>query len=139
MNEQWTQWKPIDGIAPGYNLESITDGIPGLFIRLHENMNKKKGLLVSFTYSAEAYRITDESFRGETFLALSQQYGNPFFSEWALFKVKNSEYVQWLSRESSGITNTWNFIHFVFLTQDSMLDVVTTYEPTITAWDLDKI
>jgi|SRR5579872_6600025 len=138
MLEQWTHWKPIDGIAQIYNLESITDGIPGLFIRLYEEKTKKRGLLISFEYSAEAYRITDESFRRETLFALGQQYGIPFFSEWALFKVTNSEYVQWLSRESSGITDSWNFIHFVFLTQDSMLEVVTTYEPKVTLWDLDR-
>jgi len=60
---------------------------------------------------------------------LSQE-ADTSFGKWSFFKVSNSSYIEWLLEQSYGIP-AYEFIHFCFVTENSFLEVVTTYEPAI--------
>ncbi len=100
MIEQWFKWKPVKNLSSKYYIESITDGIEGFIIVLSDASDEKKKVKVVFEDSVHAYRSTDESFRQNTIDALDEIYGTLFYSEWTLFKIVDSEYMQWLSGQS---------------------------------------
>jgi|SRR5579862_3646837 len=131
MHEQWTQWRPIEQLAPGYYITAIIDDVTGFYIRLGESNNSPQGLFITFQRSIDAYRTTDEGYRAAKLLYLNDTYGHDFFAKWSFFKVTNSEYLKWLAQESGGIFNSKSNEHLVLITEDSMLDIATTYEPKI--------
>ena len=61
---------------------------------------------------------------------LSEHYGDSFYGTWTFFKVSNSEYLRWLSNQSFETMNS-TFMHFTFVTGNSILDVICTYEPKV--------
>lgn len=131
MSEQWIKWEPDNDLSPKYYIESITDSLEGFIIILSDNNDKKKKVKVIFKESVHAYRSTDESFRQSTINILDESYGTHFYTEWTFFKVINSEYIQWLSKQSYSIVDSEPLIHFSFLSVDSIIDVIAAYEPQI--------
>ncbi len=131
MQEKWIRWEPISNLSAKYYIDSISDNIKEFKIVLSEYRDKKKKVQVIFKNSVDAYRSTDESFRLGTIYNLGDQYGKKFYAEWTFFKVINSTYILWISEQSFGITDSLSFIHFSFIAEDSILDVVTTYEPRV--------
>jgi hypothetical protein len=129
--EQWAQWRPIDNLSAKYYVDSISDTLEGFTIQLSTENKHDGAVLVVFEISVDAYRSTDESYRLSTISDLSKRYGDSFYGTWTFFKVSNSEYLQWLSTQSFEITDTLDFIHFAFVTGDSILDVICIYEPKV--------
>jgi len=132
MQEQWTRWEPIAGLSQKYYIESISDTIEGFKILLFDANDREKKILVSFPNSVDAYRSTDESYILLTVSNLDKVYGDKFYGEWTFFKIKNSEYLKWISVQSYSSSDFFNFTHFCFLATDSVVDVVTNYEPVVT-------
>jgi hypothetical protein len=48
-----------------------------------------------------------------------------------LFKVANSEYLEWISNQSYGIAETEKLTHFSIIAVDSIIDIIAAYEPKI--------
>ncbi len=131
MSEQWVKWKPVNDLSPKYYIESMADGFDGFIIVLSDASDEKKKVKVIFEDSVHAYRSTDESFRQNTINVLNEIYGLQFYSKWTLFKVVDSEYMQWLSEQSYSIVDSQPLIHFSFLAVDSIVDVIAAYEPKV--------
>lgn len=131
MKEQWERWEPISGLANKYYIDSIIDEARGFKVILSESDDETKKILVLFEDSIDAYRNTDESFRLKIIHDLDQKYGTDFYGDWTFFKVTNSTYIQWLSEQSYGTSDYQSFVHFSFITADSILDVITNYEPKV--------
>jgi len=115
-------------------MDSIDDGFQVLLIA--ENDEEKK-ILISFPHSVNAFRQTDETFTLLTIDYLNRIYGDTFYSEWTLFKVENSNYLQSIAEQSLGIGEPpyYNFVHYCIITPDLILDIASTYEPTVTLID----
>jgi hypothetical protein len=132
MKEQWTRWEPVQGLAAKYYIDAIYDTIDeGLKIVLSDINDRKKKVRVIFEKGIDAYRSTDESYRLGTIDDLDIEYGTEFYAYWTFFKVTNSSYVKWLSEESYGCWDSLPWIHFSFVALDSIIDVVTVYEPRV--------
>jgi hypothetical protein len=131
MHEQWTQWRPIEQLAPQYYMTALIDDVTGFYIRLGESKNNPCGLFITFERSIDACRVTDEGDRFTKLLYLIDTYGRDFFVKWAFFKVTNSEYLEWLSQESGSIFDSKSMEHFALITQDSIIDIASRYEPKI--------
>ncbi|KHF30062.1 hypothetical protein [Anoxybacillus sp. EFIL] len=131
MQEKWERWEPIGDLSLKYYVESLSDSIEGFKILLSDAYDENKKVEVIFEDSVHAYRSTDESFRQSVINKIDEQYGTQFYAEWTFFKVANSEYIQWLSEQSYGISESESLIHFCFLAGDSIVDVVAAYEPKI--------
>lgn len=131
METEWIRWEPIQGLAKRYDVDFILDGQDGLVIRLYSDNISDKKVDIIFEHYVDAYRHTNESFCIDVVHKLSQKYGSNFYSDWRFFQVKNSEYLHWLSKESSGYSDMFPFIHFCIIGVDSIVDVLARYEPTV--------
>ena len=131
MHEQWTQWRPIEQLAPKYYMTALIDDVTGFYVRLGESKNNPRGLFITFEDSIGAYRITDEGDCARKLLYLNDTYGHDFFAKWSFFKVVNSEYLEWISQEAGGIFDPKSTEHLVVITENSMIDMVSRCEPKI--------
>ncbi|OGB83277.1 hypothetical protein A3F66_01790 [candidate division TM6 bacterium RIFCSPHIGHO2_12_FULL_32_22] len=125
--EQWIKWNSIADLANSYYIESIKDDINGLRIFLVDEKNNKNRLEVIFE-NFEAYRNIDESYRTVLFKDL---YKNKNCANWTFFKVENSTYLKWLSMQSDGWIDYIKRYHYMFVTLDSVLDVVSSHDPKL--------
>ena len=128
MTEQWIQWVPINNLVSKYYIDSVIDDIKNFRIIFSELNNKNNRLQVVFKNSVGIYRNTNESYRLKIMDDLNKKYGKKFYGDWTFFKIENSEYIKWLMSQSYDTIDE-SSIHFVFVAADSILDVVTTYEP----------
>ena len=128
--EKWIKWEPIANLAPKYDMESISDNNNELIVILSEIKNKKNILKIIFDHSAWSFKVADESFRIKTITDLSKKYGGEFYGKWTFFKIENSKYLSWLSEESETIINDLKTTHFALITDDSLIDIIASYEPT---------
>ncbi len=131
MMEQWIRWKPIEGLAKKYYIESITDSIEGFKIILSCVTDPTRKVHVIFDDSVDSYKRTDESFKLSDIYEIHKQYGNSFCTEWTFFKVVHSTYAQWVSEQSFGTIEPEYFMHFSLIAMDSVVDIICDYEPTI--------
>jgi len=131
MNETWIQWKPIENLAPKYDIDSIVDTINTFTIVLSEMDNPQKRLEVHFDSGVAAYRLTKEIYWQNSLHKLDEKYGEDFYGHWTFFKVENSSYLSWLSKESFEISDSRVFVHFAFLGADSILEVIAHDEVRI--------
>jgi len=77
------------------------------------------------------YRMSDEDSRSKLIDQLIKKYNENFVKNWTFFKVENSEYLQYLSKESLTISDYNNFSHFALITNDEIIDLVNSFEPII--------
>lgn len=131
MQEEWTRWKPIEGLAEKYDIDYILDGTNGLIIRVYEDNDPAKKIDVIFERYTDSYRHTKESFRSELIHSLDNKYGKSFYTKGTFFKVTGSEYIKWLSNASNTYSDMFPLIHFCILGVDSVVDVIARYEPTV--------
>ena len=131
MTEEWIRWEPIPGLANKYYIVEIFDYIENLIIDLSADYDENNKLRIIFENSIIAYKSTDESFRDATMLQLKQKYGGEFYWNWTFFKVQNSEYLQWLAKESSSDFDNHKHIHLSLMGINSIVDIVTIYKPKV--------
>lgn len=132
MTEQWKRWEPIQGLDEKYRIVNITDSLEEFTIELVSTNNKQNRVLVVFEISVRAYKFADESFKQNLINHLGTEYEKKFFTEWTFFKVDNSAYMQWLFEESLGWSDAFSFMHLSLVGYDSIIDIASDYEPTIT-------
>ncbi len=131
MREQWIKWEPINNLADKYYIESVSESLEGFSLVLFQPKNEQEKVVIKFANSVDSFRRTTETFTYLTIDTLDDAYGSDFYGRWTFFKIKNSEYLQWLSRQSYKISEERNFTHFCFLAVDSVVDVIANYEPEV--------
>ncbi len=131
MEEIWTRWEPTAKLSQKYYVDTITDNIKGLSIILSDSDNEDSKLEIVFDNSVHAYRSTDESYRLKMLNYIDEKHGTEFYSQWTLFKVINSEYLEWISTQSFGIADSEKLTHFAIAAADSIIDIIAAYEPKI--------
>lgn len=125
-----TAWIPIQSMKDEYYIHTICDNPDELKIILGEYNNPKKRLHMIFAYGAAAYRITEELL-AINLLQIKDNNNQKFSEKWFLFKATNSDYLEWASKMSDGISNDLNLIHFVIFTEDRVLEILNQAEPTV--------
>lgn len=103
-------------------LHSLCDGPDGLVLKLRQLTAASPIVVVTFE-SAIAVRTCGESYR----LRL------PAFPRGGhlIFVVTNSAFIEWIVSESSGAWDSSGWTHFMVVTQDSYVDVVSKRPPVI--------
>lgn len=130
MKEQWTYWEPISGLSKKYHTKLISNSFKkGFVINLVDDNNKK--ISIRFTGTVISYRITDESYIFDTLTFLENNYGKDFYGDWTFFKIENSEYVEWINKQTYDVYQDIGLKHFCILASDLRLDFITTYEPEV--------
>lgn len=128
--EKWIKWEPAKNLSGKYEIIKIVHTPNIFYITLFDIDNNKK-IKIVFRHSIDTYRITYETFRCNTISYLHEQYGPDFYSRWTFFKITNSKYLKWLSEESCTISDSMPFTHFCILTSETLVDIVTGYEPKV--------
>jgi len=131
MLEKWTRWEPINNLSKKYYVELITDDYYGFKILLSDAKNADKKVEILFRDSVDIYRRTNETFVLLTLKSLNDTYGIDFYGNWSFFKIENSEYLDWIKKQSYEISESLNFKHFCILGADDMIDVIANYEPKV--------
>jgi hypothetical protein len=131
MQEQWTRWEPVEGLAKKYYIESISDTKEGVKIVFSELEDRKRQLHMLFKNSLYAYRYTGLCYMGPVLCNIDQEYGRSFYDARTFFEVENSEYMQWLSTESFGWSDMHLLEHITCVAVNGLVDIVTNYRPEI--------
>ncbi len=131
MLEQWTHWKPIEGLSKKYYTDSLSRDNNKFEMVLSDSEDEYKKIRIFFDGGVQSYRSTNESFRLAIVDDLHERYGVQFYGHWTFFKVTNSSYLKWLSEQSDGISDIYNFTHFALLTADSLEDIISGKEPLV--------
>ncbi len=128
--EQWERWLPLNGLPPQLYNESFIDNKEGVILEFSDE-SEKRTITVTFDKGVLSYRNTDEGSLIKKLSQLDDQYGVEFYSEWTLFKVRNSSYIDWFLDESSGVYKQDQIVHYVFLTPDDVIEILSSYEPSV--------
>lgn len=130
MQELWTRWEPENILPRKYNIELVTETNNGeLKITLSDPDDTQK-VYVTFP-EIDSYRNTNESYTLEIIHYLEKTYGRSFYANWTFFKIENSEYLEWLSDKSHGISDDYQMMHFCILGRDFLVDIACTSDPII--------
>lgn len=132
MDEIWQRWEPIVGLRDKYCVEYIDDSIDSFRVRLYwDYYHDSQRVDIIFENSVDAYRRSEALYRHGLILDLDQRYGKEFYAQWTLFRVSHSRYIDWISQESCRISDQMPLQHFAIVAANSLVDVVTTYEPNV--------
>ena len=115
-----------------YYIGSISDSIDGFTIVLADAIGNSPKIKIIFENRVNAFRNSEEAFRLSTIRYLNENYDNGFYANWTFFKAENSEYLKWLSEQSGEISDHYGVMHYSIITDDEILDIAATYEPTVT-------
>jgi hypothetical protein len=132
MNENWIKWEPAEGLAKKYSINSISDTLDKFEIILSEydNINHKIKVKMKFDF-VDSYRCTDKSLRLKDMGELVEKRDEKFHNNWTFFKVLNSKYLKYLSKQSYGIIDDRNLMHFALITEDLIIDLINPSEPIV--------
>lgn len=132
-------WKPIEGLAGKYNLQSVIDDLESFRIFLSRDDDAKKGVIIKFR-GTRSYRISDELLSMHLLQVPIEDYEDPIAREeilcWAFFKVINSEYLKWASYQSNGVSDSLNLTHYAIWTEDTTLEILSWVAPQVEFIDL---
>lgn len=130
MTETWMHWDPIPGLAKKYDIDAILDTFDDLTIILSEyNSENKVRIVIDGT--SRAYRQSDETYRCNLISQLDKKYGGDFYGNRTFFRVTDSEYLQWLSEQSSIISDHYGVQHYSILGINWVLDIAIPFEPKV--------
>ena len=130
--ENWQRWVPITGLAEKYDVIHISNNMVKDFkIVLVDEINKENQIQLIFEKSIDAYRLTYDSFRENTYSQLYEKYGFDFYHKWSFFRVYNSEYIKTLYDETEIDINTLQLIHFCILSSELVIDIIASYDPKV--------
>lgn len=132
FNEEWAYWEPIPFDPKiDYYLESICDDPYMLTLILKSVGDAPSTVELVFKGRMYTYRKTDECFSIQLFSDLSEKYGGDFYGPRQFFIVKNSDYLAWLLQRSSELSELYDLVHYCFMDDDYVVDIVTDREPMV--------
>ncbi len=130
-------WKSLDRdieIPKAYDCAEVLDNVDGLrFIFVCEDDKKVKVIFDTIVYS---YRNSIDSAFWETLHYLHTNYEPSFYKNEWLYEVKNSGYLKWLEKESGGLYTSDRVRHFVFYTEEEIIEVLGSSPPKIIVEDI---
>lgn len=130
------KWYPAEysDLCSMYDIRSIKDLIEGLFIELvpdsvvdSEN-EKYETIYIHWPGSYVSYMVSDNGARNLINLDENNH-------RWTFFKIMDSKYVDFIIKDSCGVEGD-NLEHFCIIGTNSIIDVLSPYEPQIL--DLNK-
>ena len=126
--ERWILWNTVSIPTGQYELIKVQYDCEGLKLLFDDEK-----ILIEVTYGNEvlAFRCCDEGDRWKTVDSVLSKYGADFFKGKLFFKVENSEFKEWFEKEKFGILTKHEFIHYAFVTQNDIVDVLALNDPVI--------
>lgn len=120
------KWEPIKTINnSNLNIKSIIDDFDGLTVILE---NEDTESITIRWAEVESYCRSTEEVRYK-FIGGEWQKIRKKFSDWSFFKVTNSPYIKWVKEQACGLMDEDRFIHYMIVSMDYVLDIVSRFEP----------
>lgn len=126
MTEGWIKWEPIQDSTILYYMTNISYDTPGLTILLEQKNNSNKKISMLFDAHIASYFFTDLTHRSN-----KSKYAQVLEMDQKFFTILHSNYLQRLSVQSGGISDTRDLIHFAIVALDGIIDVASPFEPIV--------
>lgn len=127
MDMKFSKWQPNAEIGnKSYDIESITNDYNGLKITLVDEENVK--IIIEWEGVIESWCCSREEARFK-FIASEWQQIRKKYSNWSFFKVDESPYINWVYEEGGGFEEKESYIHFMIVTLNHVIDVISMSEP----------
>ena len=126
--EHWQKWQPLNEFPNKIWLECLLQDRNGLKIQFECKNDKKIDII--FGKAALTCRMTDEGDMLQSINYWSEEYGDDFFT-WPIYKSNNSSFVKWFNEESCEKFADKNIEHYVFITEDDIIEVISAIAPQI--------
>lgn len=128
--EIFKKWAPTSDQFNGLEFDFILENKEGLVIEFVD-LDCVKRFRFHFKKNF-SHRSTDNISR----LSAST---NPTYSEqWMLYLVEESEYISWLCEQSLHCREAESFVHYLFFTEDDVIDVLALEAPIVTCVPLQQ-
>ena len=128
----WKSWKPI---SDDFRLSELTaihyplKEKAGIVFDVIEEGKIKRTLQIKFS-TFITFRIADESHRYTNL----QEFSHDQLLSGSLFYSDKSEYIDWITSQSSLVMENWSLKHYIIATTDTeWIDIITKDEPEV-AW-----
>ena len=131
LQEQWTQWKPVENLAKDFFVKWVKMSNDNFKILFFSDETPTRNLLVTFKHPVLFYKSTDETCAQETICDIKRKHGKEFIQQCPFFKATDSLYINWLIDESCTTLDKKDLLHFIFFEINSLIDVITTGEPLV--------
>lgn len=125
-------WKPFNianepTLKRQIEIANNTESLNAIFKQANKN------IIAQYTGGWYSYKVTISIAFEEKIKFLRQHKKINIPQDVFIFKVENSDYLQWLKEESYGVYEYGNFKmeHFVFIGSNIVFEVLATCEPTI--------
>lgn len=129
QEENWVKWNPTDLPESIYFVTSYIQNRNGTKFTVED---EKHVIEIFFDGEISIIRAGDEGIRMRTWGEVQKKYNNKsFFRNWFLYKVENSGLSKWAEKESCGFYVADDFTHYCIVTSEDIIDVLSTFEPTI--------
>lgn len=129
-NEEWVKFDP--------------QNITGTFYACYTEITKEEDAM-KFTVICEKHIIeilfygltpiymwSDEGMRMATYMPIQEEkHDKKYFQKWFLYKVYNSDFMSWALKESCGFYQENELLHFCIITENDVVDILSTTEPEI--------
>ena len=127
--EQWERWNSPELVADDYELKSLVQDWEGLTLVF---LGRKTEVTIVYHEQLLSFRSCDEGDRWKTVDTVLADHGGHFFRGWLAYKVSESDYASWFSRETFGSTAVDKILHLSFVTANDIIDVLSLREPAVT-------
>ncbi|WP_206920081.1 hypothetical protein [Alicyclobacillus suci] len=130
MKNEIVRWLPSESVCGKYELDRISLDSEELVLDFTKS-NGGDNCKIIFDGVVLSFRNTDEGVRLRFLDVLSENKGDEFYSNWTFFKCLNSTYIDWVNAESYEKYADYRIEHYIFLGTNSMLEVISTFDPLI--------
>ncbi len=120
---------PFGSIIYKVYLDALVDDYLGL--AMYFTSEEGDNIKVSFeTYIS--YRNCDES---ERFLFIGENF---FHNNNHFYKSETTDYIDWIIKESQDIRKDDKIVHYIFITPNDIVEVLSLEEPKIEKFDINQ-
>ncbi|HBO1343770.1 MULTISPECIES: hypothetical protein [Pseudomonas] len=126
-SEVYVEWFPGGDSSERFSLEYISDTRKGLQICIHPTSDASKLLTLDFNINdIVGYKVANDSY---TWRSESNRLRN---KEHSLFKVENSNYINWFKEETYDSVDLSSALHYCLLLGEESIDIVVLNAPSVT-------
>jgi hypothetical protein len=103
------------------------DDKKGFTVKLTDSMGADAKYAVNFGW-VYSYKVSNESFR---LRLLDELHKDNLYKNHQFFFVENSEWISWLHTETQRVYEGHNIKHYLIITSEDVIDVLSEHEPTV--------
>ena len=129
LSEEWIKIVKDDIPEGEYVVTSLIQDTNGTKILLDDEQYM---INIFFDGIPVLIRSAVEGIRMQTWGNVQLKYNDKFiFRKSFFFEIKNSDLIKWCIQESCGLYEEYQLKHYCIVTSEEMIDIVSTFEPTV--------